>query len=147
MTDEITPTTTEEAIAKTVEETTENLPGEEIPKSEINRHVRPGMIVRIHERIKDVTPSGEERTRTQVFEGTVIALRGIGPGRTMTIRRVHKGFGVEKIYPLSVPSIEKLEVVKQLRVRRAKLNFLRPGNKKGRPVAQHKRQMRERKKV
>jgi len=117
--------------------------GKEVVKTELNRHLRPGMVVRIHEIIMDVTPSGEERRRVQVFEGTVLGLRGGGIGRTMTVRKVSKGFGVEKIYPLASPNIEKVEVLKQLRVRRAKLNFLRGIFKRNRVKERFKRTLKE----
>ncbi len=117
--------------------------GKEVVKTELNRHLRPGMVVRVHEIIMDVTPSGEERRRVQVFEGTVLGLKGGGIGRTMTVRKVSKGFGVEKIYPLASPNIEKVEVLKQLRVRRAKLNFLRGIFKRNRVKKRFRRALKE----
>ena len=87
--------------------------------------LRSGMTIRIHERIKDVTPKGEERERIQIFQGIIIGLHGGGVSRTMSIRRVQKGYGAEKIYPLHSPIIAKIEVVKTAKVRRAKLGFLR----------------------
>ncbi|MBI2484685.1 50S ribosomal protein L19 [Candidatus Uhrbacteria bacterium] len=119
---------------------------EEVKRDRLHRDLRPGMIIRVHEKIKDVTPSGEERVRVQVFEGTVVALGGSGIGRTMTVRKVSKGYGVEKIYPLAVPTIEKVEILKTMKVRRAKLSFLRPRLKEGRPTSRLKRALRERKK-
>jgi len=86
--------------------------------------VRPGMTVRIHERIKDVSPKGEERERIQVFQGMVIGIRGSGISKTMTIRREHKGYGAEKIFPLKSPVIASVELVKTAKVRRAKLAHL-----------------------
>jgi large subunit ribosomal protein L19 len=61
----------------------------------------------------------------QVFEGTVIGLRGSGARSTMTVRKVSFGTGVERIFPLHARTIERIEVVKHARVRRAKLYFLR----------------------
>ncbi|MBU0531181.1 MAG: 50S ribosomal protein L19 [Candidatus Uhrbacteria bacterium] len=87
--------------------------------------VRPGMTVRVHERILDVSPKGEERERTQVFEGIVLGISGAGNKRTFTVRKVSGGIGVEKIFPLSSPNVTKIEVVKIARVRQAKLGFLR----------------------
>ena len=133
----------EEAPAIEEEEDLSQLKGEEVAKPELNRHLRPGMIVRVHEIISDVTPSGEERRRIQVFEGIVLGFKGHGIGRTMTVRKVSKGFGVEKIYPLASPNIEKVEVLRQLRVRKAKLNFLRGIFKRGNVKRRFKRKLKE----
>ena len=70
-------------------------------------------------------PKETERERVQVFEGIVIGLRGTGARATMTVRKVSFGQGVERIFPLHARTIEKIEVVKQARVRRAKLYYLR----------------------
>ena len=97
----------------------------------------PGDTVRVHLRVKEVTvkdegkgklaPKGkaEERERIQVFEGVVIGLKGSGARATMTVRKVSFGQGVERIFPLHAKTIEKIEVVKQAKVRRAKLYYLR----------------------
>lgn len=103
------------------EEETKDAEVEELPYSDI----RSGMIVRVHERIIDVNSKGEEKQRVQVFEGLVLAVRGGGVSRTITVRKNSKGWMVEKIFPLSSPNLEKIEVVKQYKVRRAKLSFLR----------------------
>lgn len=87
--------------------------------------LRPGMTVRLHEKIKDVSPKGDVRERIQVFEGLVMQMGGSGISRTVTLRKVSKGFGVEKIYPINSPVVDKIELVKTARVRRAKLGFLR----------------------
>jgi large subunit ribosomal protein L19 len=86
--------------------------------------LRAGQTVRLHERIKDVSAKGEERERIQVFEGIILGVRGAGVSKTLTIRKVSDGIGVEKIYPLHSPVIAKIELVKTARVRRAKLSFL-----------------------
>lgn len=86
--------------------------------------LRPGQTVRLHERIKDISPKGEERERIQVFEGIILGVKGSGVSRTLTIRKVSEGVGVEKIYPVNSPVIAKIELVKSARVRRAKLTFI-----------------------
>lgn len=105
---------------KTEEAVEEKLPGTEIRVTTI----KPGMTIRVHERIKDLNAKGEERERIQVFQGMVVGLRGAGLSKTMTLRREHKGFGVEKIYPLASPVVTKVELVKTAKVRRAKLSYL-----------------------
>lgn len=97
-----------------------------------HRNIKPGMVVRVHEVIKDLNAKGEERERVQMFEGTVLALNSSGIGRTMTVRKVSDGVGVEKIYPLASPHVREIEVLKQYRVRRAKLWFLKRDKKKRR---------------
>lgn len=87
--------------------------------------IKPGMVIRVHEKIEDVNAKGEKRQRIQIFEGLVLGVRGAGDSRNFTIRKETDGFGVEKIYPISSPNITKVEVVKQFRVRRAKLSFIK----------------------
>ncbi|PIZ54312.1 50S ribosomal protein L19 [Candidatus Uhrbacteria bacterium CG_4_9_14_0_2_um_filter_41_50] len=103
-------------------------PEEEIDESQIEvmpyTQLRPGMVVRVHEKIIDQTAKGE-RERVQVFQGIIMGIQGAGISRTMRIRKDSKGWMVEKIFPLSSPKIEKIEVVKQFRVRRAKLGYLK----------------------
>lgn len=84
-----------------------------------------GQTVRLHERIKDVSPKGEERERIQVFEGMILALGGKGISRTITLRKISDGVGVEKIYPINSPVVAKIELVKTARVRQAKLGYLK----------------------
>ena len=93
--------------------------------------IQPGMTVRVYQKIKDITKKGEERERLQVFEGIVLARsHGKEAGATITVRKVSNGVGVEKIFPLHSPMIDRIEVLKQARVRRAKLFFLRRHKKK-----------------
>ena len=66
-----------------------------------------------------------EKDRIQLFEGTVIAKHGGGISETFTVRRVSYGVGVEKTWPLHSPNVERIEVVRRGKVRRAKLNYLR----------------------
>ena len=83
--------------------------------------IRPGMTVKVHQKIKEGA-----KTRTQIFEGMVLARKhGYGPSATITVRKVSNGYGVERIFPLHLPTIEKFEIVKTSKVRRAKLYYLR----------------------
>lgn len=81
---------------------------------------RPGDTVRVHVKVIE-----GERERIQVFEGVVIARSGGGIRETFTVRKVSQGVGVERIFPLHSPRIEKIEVVRRGKVRRAKLYYLR----------------------
>ncbi len=95
--------------------------------------IRAGDTVRVHQKIQD-----KGKTRIQIFEGTVLARKhGDEPGATFTVRKVSSGVGVEKIYPLYSPLIDKLEIVRRAKVRKAKLYYIR--EKVAREV---KRQMR-----
>ena len=79
-----------------------------------------GDTVRVHIKVKE-----GNRERIQVFEGTVIAKKHGGIEETFTVRRVSYGVGVEKVFPVHAPSIEKIETVRRGKVRRAKLYYLR----------------------
>lgn len=79
-----------------------------------------GDTVKVYVRIKE-----GEKDRLQMFEGTVIARRGGGISETFTVRRVSYGVGVEKTFPLHSPNVDKIEVVRLAKVRRAKLYYLR----------------------
>jgi len=83
---------------------------------------RPGDTVRVHVRLKE----GEgDKERIQPFEGVVMGRRGELSGESFTVRRVSFGIGVERIFPVHSPMISSIEVVRQGRVRRAQLNYLR----------------------
>ena len=102
------------------------------PVAFTHRDLKQGMVVRVHEVIKDTNAKGEERERVQMFEGTVLGLNGSGIGRTITVRKVSDGVGVEKIYPLASPHVREIDIIKQYRVRRAKLWYLKRDKKKRR---------------
>ena len=79
-------------------------------------NVQVGDTVRVHVKVKEVS-----RERIQVFEGTVIAKKHGGIEETITVRRISYGVGVEKVFPVHSPSIDHIEVVRNGKVRRAKL--------------------------
>ena len=79
-----------------------------------------GAIVKVHTKVRE---GGKERV--QVFQGIVLSIRGRGLSSTFTVRRISDGEGVEKIFPVNSPNVEKVEVERAGKVRRAKLNYLR----------------------
>jgi large subunit ribosomal protein L19 len=79
-----------------------------------------GDTVKVHAKIKE-----GNRERIQIFEGTVIKRQGGSSRETFTVRKFSNGIGVEKTWPLHSPNVEKIEVVRLGKVRRAKLNYLR----------------------
>ena len=83
-------------------------------------NVQIGDTIRVHVKVKEGS-----RERIQVFEGIVIAKKHGGIEETITVRRLSYGIGVEKVFPVHAPSIEKVEVVRHGKVRRAKLYYLR----------------------
>ena len=88
--------------------------------------IQPGDIVRVHETIKEKNTKGEEKQRVQIFEGIVLAHKhGKEIGATITVRKESGGIGVEKIFPLNSPLIEKIEVKGKIKSRKAKLYYLR----------------------
>ena len=93
--------------------------------------IKPGMTLRIHQKIKELNPKGELKERIQVFEGLVIGQhRKIGNSATITVRKSSDGIGVEKIFPINLPSIAKIEIVKQGKVRQAQPKYLRKYGKR-----------------
>ena len=104
----------------------------ELNKERLEAEVTPvkvGDTVRVHVKVKEGS-----RERIQVFEGTVIAKKHGGIEETITVRRISYGVGVEKVFPLYSPSIERIEVVRHGSVRRAKLYYLRGRVGKGAKV-------------
>ena len=79
-----------------------------------------GDTVKVYGKIKE-----GNRERIQVFEGTVLKIQGGGNRTTFTVRKISNGVGVEKTWPMHSPNVEKVEVVRRGKVRRAKLNYLR----------------------
>ncbi len=93
--------------------------------------LKPGMTVRVYQKIKEINAKGEEKERVQFFEGIIIAMKhGKEAGGSITVRKISNGVGVEKIFPLNLPTIDKIEIKKESKVRRAKLYFLKRGYKK-----------------
>ena len=82
--------------------------------------VEVGDLVKVHVKIKE-----GEKFRIQIFEGTVIAKKHGGINETFTVRRVAHGCGIERVFPLHSPTVEKVELVRNGKVRRAKLYYLR----------------------
>lgn len=80
----------------------------------------PGDTVKVHVKVRE-----GEKERIQVFQGIVISRRGGGPRQSFTVRKISGGVGVERIFPLYSPIIDKIEVARHGRVRRAKLYYLR----------------------
>jgi large subunit ribosomal protein L19 len=79
-----------------------------------------GDTVRLHLKIKE-----GNKERIQIFEGIVLSLSGTGETKTMTVRKMSGGIGVEKVIPLNMPTMVKVEIVKKGKVRKAKLYFMR----------------------
>jgi len=88
--------------------------------------IRPGYTVRVNLKIKE-----GDKERIQSFEGLVIAIKhGQGINATITVRKISHGVGVERIFPIHLPSIESIEIIKKSKVRRAKLYYIRRKSKK-----------------
>lgn len=98
---------------------------EKFNKREVTE-IQPGWQVKVHQKIKE-----GEKERIAPFEGLVIAKKhGREPGGTFIVRRIISGIGVEKIFPIHSPAIEKIEILKKAKVRRAKLYYLREKSRK-----------------
>jgi len=109
-------------------QTKEEKPATETKSQEkrIIPELKPGMTVRVYQKIQEKNPKGEIKERVQYFEGMIMAIKhGKQAGGSITVRKVSNGVGVEKIFPIHLPTITKIEIKKQSRVRRAKLGFLK----------------------
>ena len=110
---------------------------EKITQSQLRDDIpdfRAGDSVRVHALIVE-----GKRERVQIFEGVVIKRRGEGVSETYTVRKMSSGVGVERTFPVHTPRVEKIEVVRHGRVRRAKLYYLRERNGKAARIAEKRR--------
>jgi len=96
-----------------------NLISKDSIKSE-QPEIKIGSTVKVSVKIKE-----GQRERIQVFEGTVIAIKGSGVAKTFTVRRVSYGVGVERVFPVNSPNVAKVDLVRNGTVRRSKLYYLR----------------------
>ncbi len=91
--------------------------------------IKPGHVVKVYQKITEIKGSGkkqETKERVQIFEGLVIGKRGgKGINAAITVRKISGGIGVERVFPLNAPTIEKIELIKITKARRAKLNYMR----------------------
>lgn len=95
-------------------------------RQEVLLKLRPGMTVRVHQKITE-----GDKERIQVFEGMVLARhRNMEPGATFRVRKISEGIGVERIFPAWSPVIDRIELVSQTKVRKAKLYYLRDSKRK-----------------
>lgn len=93
---------------------------------DIRLSLKPGMMVKVHQKISEVNAKGEEKERIQIFEGIVLAVKhGKEIGATVTVRKDADGYGVEKIFPIHSPVVEKIELVRKIKVRQARPYYLR----------------------
>ena len=97
-----------------VNEITKDQMREDLPE------LRPGQTVRVDVKIKE-----GDKERIQAYEGVIVKIKGSGIGETFTVRKVSAGVGVERTFPVHSPIIDKITVIRQGKVRRAKLYFLR----------------------
>ena len=104
----------EELIMNILDQVTQDYLKKEVPAINV------GDTVKVHVKIKEGS-----RERIQIFEGFVLKKQNGGIAETFTVRRIASGVGVEKTFPIHSPWVEKIEVVRKGRVRRAKLNYMR----------------------
>lgn len=96
--------------------------------------IKSGDTVRVHVKVRE-----GEKERIQIFEGIVIGMHRGGTGATFTVRKISFGQGVERIFPLHSPVIDRIDIVRSARVRRAKLYFLRALRGKAARIRERKR--------
>ena len=96
--------------------------------------IKSGDTVRVHVKVRE-----GEKERIQIFEGIVIGMHRGGVGATFTVRKISFGQGVERIFPLHSPVIDRIDIVRSARVRRAKLYFLRALSGKAARIRERKR--------
>ena len=107
---------------------------------DIRKGLKSGMIVKVHQKIKETNTKGEEKERIQIFEGTILAVKhGSEPGATITVRKISNGIGVEKIFPINSPVVAKIELLREMRVKQAKAGYLRTFKKKLKEVKKDKK--------
>ena len=102
-------------------------------RAEAHPEFREGDTIKVHVKIKE-----GDKERTQIFEGVVIAFNNSGMSKTITVRKISFGHGVERIFPLHSPTIQKIEVLRSAKVRRAKLYYLRGRTGKSARIAERK---------
>ena len=93
--------------------------------------IKPGDTVKVHVKVRE-----GDKERLQAFEGTVIARKNTGMGESITVRKISFGQGVERIFPIHAPVIDRIDVVRTGRVRRAKLYYLRDRRGKSARIAE-----------
>lgn len=98
---------------------------------DIRLSLKAGMIVKVHQKVSEVNAKGEEKERIQIFEGIILAVKhGTESGATVTVRKDADGYGVEKIFPIHSPVVEKIELVRKMKVRQARPYYLRDYTRK-----------------
>lgn len=98
---------------------------------ELYEDIRPGQVVRVHQAIKETTPKGEIKERIQVYEGLVLKRSHRKEvGATIIVYKKSGTVGVEKIFPLSSPTVKKIEIVRAFKVRRADISYAKDTNKR-----------------
>ena len=98
------------------------------------QNFNPGDTVKVHVKIVE-----EKKTRIQIYQGTVIAVNGSGINKKFTVRKLSGGIGVERVFFIQSPMLDKIELVQQGRVRRAKIYYIRKKKGKATRIPQKKR--------
>lgn len=98
---------------------------------DIRAALKQGMIVKVHQKIRELNTKGEEKERIQIFEGIIIAMKHGGEtAATITVRKISEGIGVEKIFPIHSPIVDKIELVRQMKVKQARPYYIRDYKKR-----------------